>query len=111
MKRNIASSMKGSWPISDRIIMAKFEAHLVDITYIQLYALVHDHSDEELEVVYEDLQKALKQSNSTDDVTVMYEMNCKLGSKPVSNTMSPYGLGNMNEREDRLYIFVNKMQY
>ena len=61
IKNKIAKSMMGFWPISDRIIMLlQIEAKPFNIAVIQLYAPTQDHSDEEIEEFYEEINKALK---------------------------------------------------
>ena len=105
MKNRIAKSLMGYWPISDRIILCKFQAKPFNIVVLQLYAPTTDHSDEEIDTFYEEVDKALKQTKSTDNVIIMGDFNAKVGNTAMSRCMGKEGLGKTNERGERLIQF------
>ena len=61
-------------------MLLKIIAKPFDIAIIQVYAPTSEHSDEEIEVFYEHVQKAIKQTKSTDVVVIIGDFNPKVGS-------------------------------
>ncbi|GFR95344.1 craniofacial development protein 2-like [Elysia marginata] len=61
LKNNIAKCMIGYWPVNERIIMCKIQAKPFNIVIIHAYTLTADHSDEEIETFYENLDMTIKQ--------------------------------------------------
>lgn len=105
IKDNIAKSLMGFWPISDRSILIKLEGKPFNISIIQIYAPTQDHGDEEVEAFYEEIEKAIKIVKSDEVLIVMGDWNAKAGSYPISGVMGRFGLGNQNERGQRLQQF------
>ena len=98
----VAKSIKRYWCISDCILFVKLEGNPVDIYMIQVYAPTSASSEENLETFYDDLERARKQCTSQDPVIIMGDFNAKVGSKRVEDTLGPHGLGDMNERKEKL---------
>ena len=61
----------GYWPRSERVLLVRLNGRLFNINIIQVYAPTQDHSDAEIEVFYEKVEKALKYSESNDVLCVM----------------------------------------
>ena len=99
---NTAKSLKGWWGVSDRVIVAKLESKPFDIGIIQVYAPTSTHEDEEVEKFYEDLDKGMKQLKSQDVKIVMGDFNAKVGNERNEDIVGPWGLGDINERGERL---------
>ncbi|GFS13844.1 craniofacial development protein 2 [Elysia marginata] len=55
---NIAKSLKGFWPVSDRIIVTTLSSKPFDTNIIKVYAPTTDHDDTEVEAFYEELDKS-----------------------------------------------------
>ena len=91
--------------MNDRIIMCKLKAKPFDIAIIQVYAPTADHPEEEIETFYEDLEKVMKRTKSGDIVIVMGDFNAKVGNTAMSKCMGKHGLGDTNERGERLTEF------
>ena len=100
--QNIAKSIKGWLGVSDRVILAKLKGKPFDIGIIQIYAPTSAHDDEEVEKFYEDLDFAMKQLKSQDVKIVMGDFNAKVGSLRSEEIVGPWGLGDKNERGERL---------
>ena len=108
MAKRIAKAVQGYWPISERVIMIKPEAKPFDLVIVQVYAPTSEYSEEELEDFYEDVQKAINQTKSTDIVYIIGDMNAKIGKGKEEQTVGHYGLGERNERGDRMVQFCKE---
>ena len=92
----------GYWTISDRIMLVKLKGKPFDISIIQVYAPTADKSEEEHEQFYNDLEMAKSQCKSQYIVIVMGDFNAKVGDEIYEDTVGPHGLGNRNERGEKL---------
>ena len=108
MKNRISKSLMGFMPISDRIILCKFHAKPFDIVVLQLYAPITEHSDEDIETFYEEVDNALKHTKSTDNITIMGDFNAKVGNTAMSRCMGNQGLGKTNKIGERLIQFCER---
>ncbi|MCT5353407.1 hypothetical protein LZK34_32795 [Pseudomonas aeruginosa] len=55
-----SKSVMGFWAISERIVLVKLKGQPFNLSIIQVYAPTSEHTDEEMEAFYEDLEKARK---------------------------------------------------
>ena len=65
---------------STRIITIRVNASPCKITIIQVYAPTTDHSDEEIEEFYQQLENTVKKMPKKDRLVVMGDWNAKIGS-------------------------------
>lgn len=79
LKKENASCMKGYWALSDRALMVKLKVNPFNTTITQVYAPAHAHSEQEIDVFYEKVDRARKQAGSQDVVIVMGDWNAKIG--------------------------------
>ena len=68
---------------------------------------LHSGKKVTFENFYEDLEKARAQCKSQDVVIVMGDMNAKVGEGRVENMVGDYGLGERNERGEKLINWCN----
>ncbi|GFS24592.1 craniofacial development protein 2-like, partial [Elysia marginata] len=108
MSDDVAKSLIGYWPVSDRIIMCKFKASPFDLTIVQVYAPTSYYTHEEVEQFYECLNETLKQVKSTDIIIILGDFNAKVGNTALSSTMGRHGLGSTNERGESLINFCEQ---
>ena len=73
----------------------------VSIQY-KYIADISDHSEEELEAHYEEIDKALKAVKSDEILIIMGDWNAKIGNGKYENIVGKYGLGKRNTRGERL---------
>ena len=99
---NIAKSLKGFWPVSDRIVVITLNSKPFDTNIIQVYSPTVDHDDTEVEAFYEELDNTLHQLKSTNIKIIMGDFNAKVGAGRIGNTVGPHGLGEINERGELL---------
>ena len=105
MTSEIAKSMIGFWPISDRAMLTKLDAKPFKIAVIQVYVPTQDHSEEEVEACYEQMNNALKYVKSDEMRIIMGDWNAKVGREKLQGVTGGFGLGEMNERGKRLIEF------
>ena len=108
MKDNIAKSLMGFWPISDRSILIKLEGKPFNISIIQVYAPTQDHDDVEIENFYDRIERAIKIVKSDEVLIIMGDWNAKVGNEPTPGVTGKYGLGIQNERGQRLKQFCTE---
>ena len=107
-KKNVANAIQGYWPISDRVLLVKIAGKPFDIAIIQVYAPTSTHSDEELELFYDEVNEACRQVKSSDILIVMGDLNCKVGKGEQGTVVGKYGLGERSERGDVLVQFCEE---
>ena len=98
MKKEIYKSMIGWWPINDRIMMIKISAQPFNINIIQLYAPNSTHKDEEIEELYDKIQRVLQNVKSDEIIIIMGDLSAKIGEGIQGDVVGPFGLGEINER-------------
>ena len=96
-------SLLGYWAISDRIVLMKFKGQPFNIAVIKVYAPTSDADDNEIEEFYQKLDTSRAQCRSQEVLIVMGDFNAKIGEGRDEDIVGPYGLGNRNERCDRLF--------
>ena len=105
ISKKYTKSVMGFLPISRRVMVVKIEGKPFNLAIIQAYAPTAEHSEEDIEEFYEDLEKACKHVASTDIMVVMGDMNAKIGKGRVDRYVGEFGLGERNDRGDRLLEF------
>ena len=102
LDQKTSKAMKGFWTINDRVIIVKLRSTPFDIGIIQVYAPTADKDDTAVEEFYENVDEAMKQMKSQEIRIVMGDFNSKVGKDRKANTVGPFGLGEINERGERL---------
>ena len=97
-----AKAIKGYWTVSDRVILVKLQGTPFDIGIIQAYAPTADKDEEEMDAFYETIEKAMKQLKSQDVGIILGDFNSKVGGERIETTIGPFGIGEKNDRGDRL---------
>lgn len=111
VNKSIAKHVTNFVGISERLAMIQIDTSPVRLNIIQVYAPTADSSEEEVEELYEALASALKQFNKSDMTIVMGDWNAKIGKGERGNLVGAFGLGERNERGDRLYTFCLEHQF
>lgn len=96
---------------SERMIMVKVQAEPVNMVVIQLYMPTSDHKDEEVELMYEKLEEILATLKGTDYVVIMGDWNAVVGEGRDEKEVGSFGLGQRNERGERLVEFCKKNKF
>ena len=108
IKKSLEPSILGYWCVSDRIILLRIKGQPFDISIIQAYAPTTTHDDNEVEEFYNALDLAIKQTKSTDIIFVMGDFNAKVGCNSYNKITGNFGLGERNERGERLLQFCEE---
>ena len=67
------------------------------ITVIQVYALISNAAEAEVELFYEDLQDLLELTPKKDVLFIIGDWNAKVGSQETPGVTGKFGLGVWNE--------------
>ena len=105
MKKSIANSMIGFWPVSDRVIMMKLNGSPFNINIIQVYAPTQDHEEEDVEKFYECIAQVLEYTKSGEITIIMGDWNAKVGRHHEYPVTGKHGLGDINEQGERMLDF------
>jgi len=89
-------------PYSDRTTLLKLRARPSDLNIIQVYAPTADLPDHDGENFYDEVKELLKLTKKHDVNIIMGDFNAKIGRGRVEGLVGSYGLGERNERGDRL---------
>lgn len=93
---------------SDRITAIKIKSKPVDTFIIQVYMPTGNHSDEEIEQIYEQLDTLIDLVKEKDNLVIMGDFNAVVGEGIEGNMVGKYGLGKRNRRGDRLVQFCSE---
>lgn len=74
---------------------------LFNIKIIQVYALTSDKDEGEIETFYSQIKKS-------EMIIVMGDFNVKVGQATEDKLLEPFGLGQRNQRGDRLVQFCSE---
>ena len=108
LSKAVSKSVMGYWGISQRNILVKLSGLPFNISILQTYAPTQDSTDEEIEEYYEEVENTLKVVKSDEVLIVMGDFNAKIGKERFEHLVGPHGLGQRNDRGDRLLQFCEK---
>lgn len=106
MDKEAAGAMLSWKPVSERIIVARYNSKHIKATIIQVYAPTNEASEEEKNKFYSQLQQVYSEQHSHDLVIVMGDLNAKIGYQMPGEegTVGKHAL--MAERSDNGERFV-----
>lgn len=102
-----------SWqPVSDRIISARFQSKMRNITIIQCYAPTENATQEKKDDFYNQLTAVYNNTPRGDIIIVMGDLNAKVGSvnDSLKHVMGKHGLGSRNDNGERFVEFCSMNQ-
>ena len=91
-------------PVSDRLIMARFNSKYVKMTLLTCYAPTEDADEEEKDVFYDQQQSAIDDTSSHDVLLVTGDLNARTGSVNTDRerVLGKEGFGMINNNGERL---------
>ena len=90
------------------MISARFQGKVFNITVIQVYALISNAEEAEVEQFSEDLQDLLELTPKTDILFIIGYWNAKVGSQEIPGVTGKFSLGVQNEAGKRLIEFCQE---
>ena len=84
------------------MISVSFQGKPFNITVIQIYALISNAEEAEVEQFYEDLQDLRELTPQKDVLFVIGDWNAKVESQETPGVIGKFGLGVQNEAGQRL---------
>ena len=104
LNKHSAKALLGYRAISDRILAVRLQNIPMNITIIQTYAPTSVCDEKTIEAYYSQLQDAIDATPNGDMVILMGDLNAKVGNNS-STATGTFGLGQRNDRGDRLIEF------
>lgn len=100
------NSVIGYRAVDDRIIHVKIQTTTTIAHFVQIYAPTSTSSEVEIEAFYGRLEEVLTDIPNRDLLFILGDFNAKVGkSSEVERAVGKFGLGQRNERGDRLLEF------
>ena len=90
------------------MISVCFQGKPFNITVIQVYVLISNAEEAEVEWFYEDLQDRLELTPKKDVLFIIGDWNAKVGSQETPGVTGKFGLGEQNELGQRLTEFCQE---
>ena len=103
--KQMANTVLGYHPISDRIITLRLNGIPEKTTIVQVYAPTSASSEEDIANFYNDLQQTIDKVSNSDNLMLMGDFNAKVGEEKEMDTTGKWGLGQRNERGQMLIDF------
>jgi exonuclease III len=107
--KSIVRSVVKKIVYSDRITAIKLQAELISILMIQVYMPTSEHEDDEVDELYDIIEKILEEDGKGDTNTIiMGDWNTVAGDESYRNIVRPHGLGRKNHRGQMLINFCER---
>ena len=108
VNKRVRNAVLGCNLKNDRMISLHFQGKPFNITVIQVYALISNAEEAEVERFYEDLQYLLELTPKKDVFFIIGDWNAKAGSQETPGVTGKFGLGVQNEAGQRLIEFCQE---
>ena len=95
---------------SDRLILIQLKAEPVDITVLQVYMPTSAYDDEVVDSVYEEIEQLVEQVKGNEYLIVMGDFNAVIGEGKDGLEVGEFGLGQRNNRGDKLIEFCRRLK-
>ncbi|XP_030746013.1 craniofacial development protein 2-like [Sitophilus oryzae] len=101
-------AVTGFVPLSERVMMIQLETSKIRTNIIQVYAPTAQSEDREIDEFYGQIEQLWKNIKKHEVTIVMGDFNAKIGRRGVVDVIGEHGLGQRNERGERLVEFVQE---
>jgi len=95
---------------SDRLILLRIKAEPVDLVKIQVYMPTSEAEEEEIELMYEQIEELIQKEKATDQVIILGDWNAVVGEGRDGKEIGEFGLGKRNERGQELVNFCKRLK-
>ena len=79
--QRLSSMISKIIPKSDRVMVIVINARPRPLSIVQVYLPTTDHNDDEVEAVYEDIEKVIKKLRRDGPIVIMGDFNAKVGKE------------------------------
>ena len=108
VKKRVRNAVLGYNLKNDRMISVHFQGKPFNIPVIQVYALISNAEEAEVEQFYENLQDLLELTPKKDVLFIIGDWNAKVGSQAIPGVTGKFGLGIRNKAGQRLIEFCKE---
>ncbi|KAK3792904.1 hypothetical protein RRG08_033755 [Elysia crispata] len=107
LKKGLEKSLMEWKPVNSRLIRIRLRGRHNNLSILQCYAPTNDHEEEDKDLFYEQLQAELNEIPRHDVITLMGDLNAKVGddNNGAERTMGKFGCGSINNNGERLVEF------
>ena len=107
LNKQAQRALLGYNPVSPRLMSARFQTKGGALTVIQVYSPNTADDETKVDEFYDLLQEEINKTPKSDIMIVMGDLNAKVGkdNDQWENVMGKYGLGEANERGEKLLTF------
>ncbi|XP_039278804.1 craniofacial development protein 2-like [Nilaparvata lugens] len=102
------ASVQSFTPYSERVMMLQIKTCTGHLNIIQIYAPTADSEEVEVKEFYAELETIIASTKKSDVTIVMGDFNAKVGKDKVEAQTGGFGLGERNERGERLIQFCQE---
>jgi len=108
LSKQAREALLGYKPVSDRVMVARFQARPFNMSVIQVYAPTSDGTDEQVKQFYANLKTTLDDISKKDIVIIAGDWNAKFGSdnNRWERVMGNFGYEYKNDQGERLLKFA-----
>ena len=108
LSKRACEALLGYKPVSDRVMVARFQARRFNMSVVQVYAPKSDGTDKQVEQFYADLKTTLDDIPKKDIVIIAGDWSAKVGSNNNGweRVMGNFRYGDKNNRGERLLEFA-----
>ena len=98
--------------VNSRIISVTMQGRHKNVKIIQTYAPDGSHEEEDVEEFYDNLEEEMRRTKAGDITIVIGDFNSKIGNDNIDyeDVMGKFGLGDRNERGERMLEFCQRNQ-
>lgn len=111
VSKEIAPFIENFVPVSERILLITVSTTPIKCNILQVYAPTADKTDEEIERFYSELEDLVNKLPKQDINITLGDFNAKIGRGRCGECVGEYGLGERNQRGDRLNVFAQENQF
>ena len=105
VNKRLQNAVLGCSLKNDSMTSVHFQGKPLNITVIQVYAMISNAEEAEVEWFYDDLQDLLELTPKKEVLFIIGDWNAKVGSQETLEVIGKFGLGVQKEAGQRLIEF------